>query len=87
MLQACCTDGRASRSLEAPEMPAKWRVSRGSNRSRAAIFFASIVARSVGVAELGFNLVLAVTATKVVGGLAADGHTQLRASRADDVIE
>jgi hypothetical protein len=41
----------------------------------------------VHVAELGFNLVLAVTATKVVGGLAADGHTQLRASRADDVIE
>jgi K+-sensing histidine kinase KdpD len=49
--------------------------------------FSFYVDAPVHIGELGFTLVLAVTASKVIGVLAADRHTQLRATRADEVIE
>jgi K+-sensing histidine kinase KdpD len=49
--------------------------------------FSFYVDDPVHIAELGFNLVLAVTASKVIGVLAADMCTQVRAGRADEVIE
>jgi two-component system, OmpR family, sensor histidine kinase KdpD len=41
----------------------------------------------VHIAELGFNLVLALTASKVVGALADDIRREVKAERADEVIE
>jgi two-component system, OmpR family, sensor histidine kinase KdpD len=41
----------------------------------------------VHIAELGFTIVLAVIASKVVGGLAYDMRRQARLARADEVIE
>jgi hypothetical protein len=40
----------------------------------------------VHIAELGFTILLAVIASKVVGALASDSHRQARI-RADEVIE
>jgi K+-sensing histidine kinase KdpD len=49
--------------------------------------FSFYVHDPVHIAELGFNLVLAVTASKVIGALATDMHTQVRAGRTDRVAE
>ena len=49
--------------------------------------FSFYVADPVHIAELGFNLVLAVTASKVIGALAAEMRTQVRASHPDGVLE
>jgi K+-sensing histidine kinase KdpD len=49
--------------------------------------FSFYVNDPVHIAELGFNLVLAVTASKVIGALATDVRTEVRAGRTDGVIE
>ena len=49
--------------------------------------FSFYVAYPMHIAELGFNLVLAVTASKVIGALAAEMRTQVRASHPDGVLE
>jgi hypothetical protein len=48
--------------------------------------FSFYVDDPVHIAELGFTILLAVIASKVVGALASDSHRQARI-RADEVIE
>ena len=48
--------------------------------------FSFYVDDPVHIAELGFTILLAAIASKVVGALASDSHRQVRI-RADEVIE
>ena len=49
--------------------------------------FSFYVADPVDIAELGFTIMLAVIASKVVGVLAYDVHAQASGGRADEVVE
>jgi K+-sensing histidine kinase KdpD len=49
--------------------------------------FSFYVADPVDIAELGFTIMLAVIASKVVGVLAYDVHAQGSGGRADEVVE
>jgi hypothetical protein len=52
-----------------------------------AIYFGSTIAVLTSVAELGFTVMLAVIASKVVGVLAYDIRRQAADGRADEVVE